>query len=156
MIQVRLANTSEEKVPQRLAAAAFAELRSVYVPTPSARAQAASTASTFSRLVALDEREVIVGTVLYRIERDRLHVRGLAVHPDARRRGIARSLLRFVFRKALASNLRAVSLFAVVETGNTSLFERVGFRTVNRSPDETTEVIRGGRPTLAYMERVVR
>jgi N-acetylglutamate synthase-like GNAT family acetyltransferase len=157
MIQVRLANTSEEKAAQELAAVAFAELRSIYVPTPSARAQAASTAGTFSRLVALDDQEVIVGTVLYRIEGDRFHVRGLAVDPKARRRGIARSLLEFIFREALASGLRALSLYTVAETGNTSLFECLGFRTMNQSFDETSELVRGcGRPTLSYMERAVR
>jgi hypothetical protein len=47
---------------------------SIRLPTPSARAQVASTASKFSRLVALDDQEVILGTVLYRIEGNRFHV----------------------------------------------------------------------------------
>jgi ribosomal-protein-alanine N-acetyltransferase len=64
---------------------------------------------------------------------DELHVTNVAVHPDARRRGIARSLLASVFVHARAVGSRIVLL--EVRPSNVEaipLYESFGFRVVGR------------------------
>jgi len=64
---------------------------------------------------------------------DELHVTNVAVHPDARRQGIARALLESVFAHARAVGSRMVIL--EVRPSNTEaipLYESFGFRVVGR------------------------
>lgn len=64
---------------------------------------------------------------------DELHVTNVAVHPDARRRGVARALLESVFARARAAASRLVLL--EVRPSNTealALYESFGFKTVGR------------------------
>jgi [ribosomal protein S18]-alanine N-acetyltransferase len=64
---------------------------------------------------------------------DELHVTNVAVHPSARRRGIARALLESVFGHARGSGSRIVLL--EVRPSNTEaipLYESFGFRVVGR------------------------
>lgn len=155
MIEVRASRISDQSAVDNLIRRAFAEHRSVYIPTPEARARASSDAGTFSRVVAADHRSgAIVGTLMYRVEANRMHVRGLAVDPSRRRQGIASALIESVVAKARLANLRAVSLFTVLESGNVPIFERLGFHAVNHSIDESTTLVHGGaHATAVYMER---
>jgi [ribosomal protein S18]-alanine N-acetyltransferase len=64
---------------------------------------------------------------------EELHVTNVAVHPDARRRGIARALLESVFGHARAVGSRMVLL--EVRPSNTeaiALYDSFGFRAVGR------------------------
>lgn len=152
---VRSADPEHDKAAEELTRVSFSRLRSIYVPTEAARAGAASNANTFTRLVALDAQGAVVGTLLYRVEEGRVHFRSLAVHSEHRRRGVARYLVEHLSSKAAKASLRAVSLFAVAETGNVAVFERLGFRVVRQSTDELSILADGSGPaTLAYMERV--
>ena len=156
MIEVRPTRSSDNSAVDNLVGRAFAEHRGVYVPTPEARARASADAGAFSRVVATDRGEVLVGTLLYRVEDDRMHVRGLAVDPNRRRQGIARALLESVLKEARLTRLRAVSLFTVLQSGNVPIFERLGFQTVNTTVDESTTLVQSGGPaTAVYMERTV-
>lgn len=156
MIEVRATRSSDNSAVDNLIGRAFAEDRRAYVPTPEARARAFADAATFSRIVAVDLGEVLVGTLLYRVEDDRMHVRGLAVDPNRCRQGIARALLESVHEKARGASLRALSLFTVLESGNVPIFERLGFQTINHSVDKLTTLVQGGgHATAVYMERTV-
>jgi ribosomal-protein-alanine N-acetyltransferase len=75
----------------------------------------------------------IVGYICLWEVADELHVTNVAVHPDLRRRGIARALLQSVFARARASGTRMVML--EVRPSNTEalpLYESFGFRVVGR------------------------
>jgi [ribosomal protein S18]-alanine N-acetyltransferase len=75
----------------------------------------------------------IVGYICLWEVADELHVTNVAVHPDLRRRGIARALLQSVFARARGSGTRMVML--EVRPSNTealTLYESFGFRVVGR------------------------
>jgi [ribosomal protein S18]-alanine N-acetyltransferase len=75
----------------------------------------------------------IVGYICLWEVADELHVTNVAVHPDDRRRGIARALLESVFARARAASSRMVLL--EVRPSNTealALYESFGFRVVGR------------------------
>jgi ribosomal-protein-alanine N-acetyltransferase len=64
---------------------------------------------------------------------DELHITNVAVHPEARRRGVGRALLESVFAHAHASGARIVLL--EVRPSNTearALYESFGFRVIGR------------------------
>lgn len=64
---------------------------------------------------------------------DELHVTNIAVHPDLRRRGLARRLLSAILEDGRARRLRAVTL-EVRPTNDEAraLYESFGFRVVGR------------------------
>ena len=75
----------------------------------------------------------IVGYICLWDVADELHVTNVAVHPDWRRRGIARALLESVFGHARAVGSRMVLL--EVRPSNTeaiALYDSFGFRAVGR------------------------
>ena len=75
----------------------------------------------------------IVGYICLWEVADELHVTNVAVHPDVRRRGIARALLESVFERGRASRSRLVLL--EVRPSNVealTLYETFGFRVVGR------------------------
>ena len=126
---VRRATDNDEPAATLLAQHAFDELRSVYRPKESATA---ADSPELGVIAEVDNR--IVGTVRYRIEAEKLHLRGLAVEASYRRQGIGRALLAHCSRIAKSEGLRALSLYTIKETGNVSFFERLGFRVVRGEP----------------------
>ena len=95
--------------------------------TLAALASRASLGAALTRLVALaDER--VVGVVEYWKDGDRLAFLGLSVHPDFRRRGVARALVRNLERIGSDSGCLTLGLHTVRQTGNVGIFERLGFR----------------------------
>jgi ribosomal-protein-alanine N-acetyltransferase len=83
--------------------------------------------------VARDEAMRIVGYLCLWEVSDEIHVTNVAVRPDARRKGIARSLLGTVLEDARARRFKLVVL--EVRPSNrqaVSLYESFGFRVVGR------------------------
>lgn len=75
----------------------------------------------------------IVGYICLWEVADELHVTNVAVHPEARRRGIARALLESVFARARAAGARMVLLEVRPSNGEAiALYESFGFRSVGR------------------------
>jgi ribosomal-protein-alanine N-acetyltransferase len=75
----------------------------------------------------------VVGYICLWEVADELHITNVAVHPEARRHGIARSLLDSVFERARAGAARIVLL--EVRPSNAEalgLYESFGFRVVGR------------------------
>jgi len=130
-LEVRQARDGDGPQLRSLFALATEELRRVYRPrTSGARPAAAEAADS---LVALSEGRV-VGVVEYVAREASFYIRGLAVHPDFRRRGVARTLLAHAGRLAMAAGRDMLTLSTIQETGNTSLFARVGFVTHRAYP----------------------
>ncbi len=68
------------------------------------------------------------------LEPDQAHVRMLGVHPEARRRGIARALMEACLKEARRGGKRRMSLETTpAMTAAQRLYESMGFR---RGPDE--------------------
>ncbi len=83
--------------------------------------------------VSRDEAMRVVGYLCLWEVSDEIHVTNVAVRPDARRQGIARSLLRTVLDDALARRFKLVVL--EVRPSNrhaVALYESFGFRVVGR------------------------
>jgi N-acetylglutamate synthase-like GNAT family acetyltransferase len=93
-IKVREAVASDRHAAEEVTRVAFAENRAIYEPTLLARERASSDAEDFVRLVAAGADDAVIGTLLYRVEGDCLHVRALAVHPGWRGRAPTNQLRR--------------------------------------------------------------
>lgn len=106
-----------------LIAAATQELRRVYKPRPVASQPAPEEAESLVAVVG----DRIVGIVEYVTREASIYVRGLAVHPEFRRQGVARAMLSEVARVARQLNLSELTLSTIRETGNPAIFERLGF-----------------------------
>ena len=75
----------------------------------------------------------IVGYICLWEVADELHVTNVAVHPVARRRGIARALLDSVFARARGAGARMILLEVRPSNGEAiALYESFGFRSVGR------------------------
>lgn len=155
MFHVRHTTEIEKPAALELARLAFDELRNVYSPTSEGTARAAAEASDFSRLVAVEEDGAVVGTLLYRYESDRIHIRALAVAPTYRRRGVARQLLDSVTEIAKRRASHALSLWAVAETGNVEVFKRLGFFPIKHEKSAILRLAEGGPATDVYMEKML-
>lgn len=78
---------------------------------------------------------VVVGAMVVWVVLDEAHIATLAVHPDVRRRGIARSLLVTALRHAAREGCESALL--EVRAGNLaaqSLYQSFGFEVVGRRP----------------------
>lgn len=106
-----------------LIAAATQELRRVYKPRPVASHPAPEEAESLVAVVG----DRIVGVVEYVTREASIYVRGLAVHPEFRRQGVARAMLSEVARVARQLKLSKLNLSTIRETGNPAVFERLGF-----------------------------
>lgn len=150
---IRDASSADQPPLDELTRLAFEELRRIYRPSQGAVSAKAALDASLARIVAVDERDDIVGTVQYRIEVSRLHLLGLAVDPTHRRLGVARRLVDHLVETACRRSLEVVSLYTVKETGNPAVFERLGFRTIREQPDAWCIGVDGQPVTEVYMER---
>jgi GNAT superfamily N-acetyltransferase len=106
-----------------LIAIATQELRRVYKPRPVASQPAPEEAESLVAVVG----DRVVGVVEFVTRETSIYVRGLAVHPEFRRQGVARALLSEVARVAKQWSRTTLTLSTIRETGNPAIFERLGF-----------------------------
>lgn len=149
-ITVRVAHLGDAVAVQRITDAAFAPLRRIYEPSPTQRAHVA--AQELERLVAIDGAHM-VGTVRWRSDGDLLRVTGLAVEPTHQRRGVARTLLHMLAAFARIRGCRALALYTIEQTGNVSVFERLGFMEIWKERDVSSISVSGADLFEVYMER---
>ncbi len=96
--------------------------------------------SPHSRLWVAEVEGRVVGFVVLWLVVDEAHVATLAVHPDFRRRGIARRLLETLLAAAREAGARLATL--EVRAGNLpaqALYRRYGFQEVGRRPKYYTD-----------------
>lgn len=104
-------------------------MRNIYTPKESAKRVVAGNQSESIGIAALIESE-LVGSVDTFADTDELRISCLAVHPDFRQRGVARSLLIHAEQLARESNCPKMTLYTIKETGNVEIFKRLGFSIV--------------------------
>lgn len=85
--------------------------------------------NSFSRcLTAKEANGRLVGYIIYWIAGPEFHILNLAVHPDFRRRGVARTLLNRCIADAVAMDIEFVALeVRVSNTPARTLYESYGF-----------------------------
>ncbi len=131
-VEIRTADSADAEAISTLLDASFVEFKHLYTP----QAYRSSTPTSDEVRARLTEGTIwtahlqgtIVGTVSVLPAGDELFVRSLAVHPTARGRGVAKSLLRVVESLATAQRFRRLTLtttpFLLDAIG---LYERAGF-----------------------------
>ena len=137
-IEVRPAEPGDAAAVQTVDALAIATLRETYRPNRAALENRARLAARMDRLVATCDGHV-VGTVQWYVEGDSIGVVALGVHPQFRRRGVARQLLAYLESIAKEHGATQLRLHTVRETGNVEVFLRLGYRTVTECEDEFSE-----------------
>jgi ribosomal protein S18 acetylase RimI-like enzyme len=126
-------------------------LRQTYRPTQAGYANKSRISRNLKRLVAVVEGKC-VGTTQYYIEVGIIRISGLAVHAAYRRRGVAHGLISHVVDLAIKQSYRAVRLSTIKETGNDSIFERLGFEIIGENMDALCEGVNGQKVTDIEME----
>ena len=149
-ILVREATPADDEAVAEVSRLATEDLRRVYRPASAPTLCAAQQPT--GRLVA-EVDGGIVGTVRYRPEPRRIHLIGLFVHPECRRRGVARRLVGSLAAVAGTTEADCLSLFTIKETGNVCIFERLGFCVIREAPAMGLESVTGQPLTEVYMER---
>jgi GNAT superfamily N-acetyltransferase len=126
-------------------------LRTIYRPTEALTQAMRSSQTTRRQLVAICDDEVR-GTVSFEQRGDCLHLQALAVDPDWQRRGVARALISHAKALADSRGIPLLSLYTVVETGNVTIFERLGFHVVSTRLATGLEPVAAPTLTEAYMQ----
>ena len=127
-VLIREATEDDANSAEEVAESAFAPLRSVYRPTGDAIARQIERAQEGTRLVA-EFGGRIIATVQFAVHEKHVHVIG----PEFQRRGIGRQLIERIVRLAPSLERRVVALDTIRETGNVSLFEKLGFRVIRET-----------------------
>lgn len=154
-IIVREETDADRAEAKEVSARATETLRLTYRPRKDVPAPARPPgASEPVRLVAILENRV-VGVAKYWLHEDRIHVFGLGVHADNRRRGVAREVLEAVARIGRDHGAIRMSLFTIKETGNVDVFSKLGFHTVREQEDLYDESDHFAHLTDVYMERLL-
>lgn len=149
MIDVRDKTKIDAAALQSLVEGATRELRKLYRPkhAPVPRPPGGDT-----MIVAVEDRR-LVGAVEYLIGDDEVLVQGLAVHPDHRRRGLARALITRIEGIARERGKVRLTLRTIWETGNARVFQRLGFETIGEYRSHRFESPTGGAVVEVVMER---
>lgn len=153
-LEIRLAREEDAAEIARVSDAAFAPLRAIYRPNPTAIVNVSNLAPQLHRLVAL-QNGAIVASVRFGVIEASLRVIGLGVDPLTQRQGVAKQLLEHLAEIAREKRCDRLSLYTIVETGNVAVFNRLGFVVVRQQPDEFCISMTGQTLTEAYMERLV-
>jgi len=154
MILVRPSEPEDDTAVRTVDALATAALRETYRPNKAALDNKARIAGHLNRLVATIGGQ-IVGTVRWYVEDLSVTVVGLGVHPDSRRKGVARELLSSLEKIGRQHGATRLHLHTVKQTGNVTVFARLGFRIVAEREDQFSESDKYPTLTDVEMERVL-
>ena len=152
-IVVREGVTLDSDATHDIRARANQSLRTIYCPSAALQLREAREMNRRELVAECDGQ--ICGAVFYEVHDERVHLQSLAVDPMWQRRGIARALIEHAARRCQSLGARSLSLFTVVETGNVTIFERLGFRVTSMASPSDLEPVSTINLTEAYMEMTV-
>ena len=132
MIVVRFAHPNEDAIVSSIVDEAFQSVRKVYNPRSSAVPVDKDDAYEARSIVALIN-DVSVGSAIIYAEPQSLRISQLAVLPNYQRRGVASQLILFAGRAACDLGLTELRLNTIEETGNVTVFQKLGFSIVGTS-----------------------
>lgn len=153
MIAIRDKNNTDDV--EEILRLATADLRCVYRRSKKADNRAMSGEEVAAKSLVAVEGETVVGCIEYCETEDSLYVRNLAVHPQQRRRGVAKALIREVEVIAAREGKLKVNLSTIKETGNTGLFTRLGYSISNETPALGFEGLDGQPVTKVELYRLL-
>lgn len=151
---IRPAEASELQATQALTALSFESVRHIYQLLPEANSNRTLNPDSSVVLIAITDG-IMSATLRYFIDDDRLHIIGLAVHPEFRRCGLCRALIRNLTEIGKHHHLRALSLSTIKETGNQEVFEKLGFEVLLEYKAENLYSVQGNTLHEVYMERAL-
>jgi GNAT superfamily N-acetyltransferase len=149
MIEIRDKMEPDAAALRPLVDGATQELRKIYRPGSEGSPPPSETANA---LVATEGGR-IVGVAEYVFGDDEVLVQGVAVHPDYRRRGVARALIAGIERVARERGMSRLALRTIRQTGNPSIFCRLGFTIVGEQPSRRFQSPTGGEVVEVLMVR---
>ncbi|MCP4322309.1 MAG: GNAT family N-acetyltransferase [Alteromonadales bacterium] len=120
-----------------LSKAGFSELRNIYHPTYEAQRNKAISVADWTCLGYYLE-PLLVGIIKVKMADNTLSLSSLAVAPEYRKRGIARSLISEAEQIFPTANM--LSVWCVEQTGNMEIFEALGFKVAERIESELFEL----------------
>jgi ribosomal protein S18 acetylase RimI-like enzyme len=135
-VRIRLAREVDVAEVQALVRAAYEPYleRLPTVPVPLSADYAALVSAQACRVAVTRER--VVGLLVLWPRGDHLFVENVAVHPDARRRGIGRLLLDRAEQEARAAGLDTIRLYTNAQmTENLGYYARHGYEETFRTGD---------------------
>lgn len=127
MMEIREKTSTDASQIAQITLLATAELRRIYIPTAAQKQSQDKPITPNTTCLVACKEQIIVGLTEYIVLADELHVRGLAVHPEYRRQGIARALIQAVAQLAIRMKKGKISISTIKETGNLAIFTRLGF-----------------------------
>lgn len=96
----------------------------------------------FTYVVAIF-RQTIVGTAAYFLTKKKIHISQWATHPQWQRRGIATQLVDHLEEIAIQAKVSLMTLWTVEESGNVPIFERLGFKSVEKKVSDIFQSTKG-------------
>ena len=115
----------------------FSELRKIYRPTSEAQRNQASSTDEWTCLGYYLGHQ-LVGFIKVKLSCKTLNLSTLAVMPEYRKKGVARSLILEAER--MFSNAGLLSVWCVEQTGNVEIFEALGFKVAERIESDIFEL----------------
>ncbi|MBN1436641.1 MAG: GNAT family N-acetyltransferase [Sedimentisphaerales bacterium] len=131
-----------------LVAMAFASLRQYYVPCGEC-----GELPSKPRCLIIKKRGEVVGTLSYYFDSPYVRLYRIAVRIDCRRQGVARSLIEYVDKYVAGPRGDELALYAVKETGNVEIFEKLGFAVQSESVAQFAKSPTGGEVYEVEMVR---
>lgn len=155
-MKIRKRHPTDTEALKEVTTLAVAPLRLIYRPTQGGRALRSAKRNLREQIVCECNGKV-AATVEYENQGDRCHIVGLLVHPKFQRQGVARSLVDHIAKIAQKQGKRALSINTIKQTGNATIFCRLGFKTLSESvADESLGESLINEPLIdVYMERGV-
>lgn len=135
MIKIREAINEDKKGIEEVNKSAISTLRKTYRPNNKALKNKSKLATRLNRIVAT-MNHAIIGTVEYEIKGNTLSIIGLDVHEQYRRNGVARKLVDYLTNIGKRNSIPFLSLHTIKETGNVSIFEKLGFFVTSETIDQ--------------------
>lgn len=127
MITVRAFRPIDAESVDRIMKSSTQELRAVYAPKLKAEISSVNHSPSSTKVVALDNADMVVGVAECIVCPLALYVQGVAVASTHRQRGVAGALLVHIAKIAVGNGRSIVQLATIKETGNVEIFKRLGF-----------------------------
>jgi len=130
-IRIRQASLIDAVLVIQMRQEAFASVRDIYRPrNDRSGIELENHPDRIDAIAAVDDRDA--GVLGIYQEGPVLQLTGLAVLSEFRRRGVATQFIRYAEQVARRRGTEALGLFTIAETGNTRVFQRLGFHVVHQ------------------------
>lgn len=152
---VREQTIADAEEIQSIVRLATAELRRIYKPIESLRGGVPQKSILADGILVASQNGCLLGVVEYLDRKEDFYIQGLAVHPDFRRRGVARALIKAIEDRGLMAGRDTLSLCTIKEAGNLPVFVRLGFVLVTENVADGFVSPEGKSVSRITMERAL-